>query len=414
MIPYSKPDITEEDIDAVIKVLKGDWLTTGPVVTEFENEIAKLLNCKHAIAVCNGTAALHLCCQALGLNEKSLGFTSSITFLASANCLEYVGAKVDFLDVNEKTLTISIDDLENKIKNSYIPDVVIPVHFAGIPCDMERLYNICKLHDIKIIEDSCHAFGSKYKFKGKRYFCGSSNHSDLSIFSFHAVKTVTAGEGGMITTNNDKHAKLIRELLNHGIVREAKNFVEWSVCNATGKILNKNEICDVCNTNGCVYENKVPWLYQQINLGHNFRITDIQSALGLSQIKRINQILKRREEIFLKYKIAFEKLKHVSLLCGKSEDYCAYHLAILRLQKINIDRKKIVKILRDNHIFAQIHYIPVYLQPYYSKKYDYSVGKAPKAERAYSEIFSIPLYPSMTNEQVDFVIQTIKDIISNA
>ena len=407
MIPYSKPDITEEDIEAVIKVLKGDWLTTGPVVTEFENEFAKLLNCKHAIAVCNGTAALHLCCQALGLNENSLGFTSSITFLASANCLEYVGSKVDFLDVNEKTLTISIDDLENKIKNSYIPNVVIPVHFAGIPCDMERLYEICKLHDIKIIEDSCHAFGSQYKFKGEKYFCGSSHHSDLSIFSFHAVKTVTAGEGGMITTNNDAYAEVIRELLNHGIVRDVNRFVSWNISNNNGTILNQKK-------KPKINEEKAPWLYQQINLGQNYRITDIQSALGLSQLKRIKSILDKRDYIYLKYKKAFKDIKSISLLSGHIKDYSAYHLAVLRIKNNKkIDRMKIVKVLRDSNIFAQIHYIPVYLQPYYFNKYNYKIGKSPIAEKAYSEMFSIPLYPSMSDIQIDFVIKTIIEIVED-
>ncbi len=414
MIPYSKPHVTQDDIDAVIKVLTGDWLTTGPVISLFEKEFAKFVGCKHAIAVCNGTTALHLSCQALGIKKGDLGLTSAITFLASANCLEYVGAKTDFIDVDEKTLTFSPKKLKNYIHNNKKPDVIIPVHFSGIPCDMEELNKICKNYNIKMIEDSCHALGSKYLYNGKYFNCGSSMHSDISIFSFHAVKTVTAGEGGMITTNNDKYAKFIRRQLNHSIVREMEDFEDWSICNYCGEIIGKNDSCIYLPDCSKANNEKAPWLYQQQNLGFNYRITDIQSALGLSQIKRINETLLRREEIFKKYQEAFKYSSKVQLLEQKDSSKPAYHLAIIRIQKDQtINRSELVNRLRHEGIFAQIHYIPVYLQPYFSKKYGYKPGKAPNAEIAYSNMLSIPLYPSIDDNQVYKVIDIIKKYVND-
>jgi len=409
MIPYSKPNVTQEDIDSVLKVLKGDWLTTGPVVTSFEEEFAKFVGCKHAIAVCNGTAALHLSCQALNIKKGHLGITSAITFLASANCLEYVGAETDFIDVDKNTLTFSPDKLIEYINNNKKPDIIIPVHFAGIPCDMEQLSKICKEYDIKMIEDSCHALGSKYMFDGNYFYCGSSSHSDISIFSFHAVKTVTAGEGGMITTNNDEYAKFIRRQLNHSIVRELEDFVPWKICNYCGEILDDDNKCkDVvfCNKKN---KEKAPWLYQQQNLGFNYRITDIQSALGLSQIKRIDKTLARRDEIFKKYKLAFKNSENINLLEEIDNSKPAYHLAIIRIKNNNnVNRSELVEILRKEDVFAQIHYIPVYLQPYFSNKYGFCVGKAPNAEKVYSNMLSIPLYPSIEDSQINVIIDIIK------
>lgn len=413
MIPYSKPNVTQEDIDSVIKVLTGDWLTTGPVVSLFEEEFARFIGCKHAIAVSNGTTALHLSCLALDIKKGDLGLTSAITFLASANCLEYVGAETDFIDVDENNLTFCPEKLKHYINNNRKPDVIIPVHFSGIPCNMIELRKVCKDYNIKMIEDSCHALGSEYTYNGNYFKCGSSTHSDISIFSFHAVKTVTAGEGGMITTNNDEYAKFIRRQLNHSIVRELEEFIPWDICNYCGEILQKNNQCS--NMPFCNQKNnrKAPWLYQQQNLGYNYRITDIQSALGLSQIKRIEKTLIRREQIFNQYKVAFKDSKNILLLEPTDESRPAYHLAIIRIKKNkHLNRAKLVDFLREEGVFAQIHYIPVYLQPYFASKYNYGVGKAPNAEKAYSNMLSIPLYPSIENDQINKVIDIIKKYIS--
>lgn len=403
-LPYGRQAIDELDIQAVVNVLRSDWLTCGPAVTEFERVVREYIGVKHAIAVSNGTAALHLCCMALGIQPGDVGVTSPLTFLASANCIAYCGGRPDFADIDSTTYCLSPDRLEEYIQKNGKPKVVIPVDFAGVPADLPRIYEMAKQHGFAVIEDAAHSIGSTYIHNGKTIHCGACVHSDLAIFSFHPVKTVTAGEGGMVLTNDDALAHRVRMLSSHGMERIVELFQPWPLCNADGCLLNHA-------VSGNSAGEKAPWLYQQQELGYNYRVTDIQCALGTSQFGRLDEIIQKRRILFDRYQQAFgSNSRLICPPCPAGSDP-AYHLYVLRFKEgAESIRLAACSTLRENGIFAQVHYIPVYLQPWYQRQYGYVRGKCPEAEAVYGNSLSIPLYPSMLTSDVGKVITTINRI----
>ena len=375
MIPYGKQHITDEDIEAVIKVLKSDFLTGGPAVKEFEDTVKNYIGVKHAIALSNATSGLHAACLALSLKKGDLALTSPVTFLASANCIAYCGAKPDFVDIDEETLCLSPYRLEEYIKKNGPPKIVIPVDFAGVPADLPAIWELSKKYKFKVIEDASHSIGSKYTYENNVYNCGGCDHADLAVFSFHPVKTVTAGEGGMVLTNDDELAKKVRMYSNHGMERDSKFFKKWKINNFNGKL---NDLDSLEN------EEQAPWLYQQQYLGYNYRITDIQSALGSSQFKRISTTIEKRKKIFNSYQNAFSGNKDIICPTIPNNTEPASHLYVIRYSgKDNNWRLKTCLFLRENGIFSQVHYIPVYLQPWYQDNYDLSESHFPASDKFY-------------------------------
>ncbi len=374
MIPYGKQNISEEDIAAVADVLRSDFLTQGPAVEKFEREFAEYTEAKYAVAVSNATAALHLSCLALGLKSGDSLWTSPITFVASANCALYCGADPDFIDIDPRTYNIDTLSLSKKLMTAEskgrLPKIVIPVHFSGQPCDMECIYRMSHDYGFKIIEDASHAAGASYKSKK----LGSCQFSDVSVFSFHPVKVMTTGEGGMITTNQKEiYEKLIR-LRSHGITRNQE----------------------------LMTQNDGGWYYQQIDLGYNYRMTDIQAALGSSQLKRLDEFVRRRNEIAEMYDEGLQEL--VLTPHTLKETYSAFHLYVINTFK----RKELYDYLRTKNIFCQVHYIPVHTQPYY-KNLGFKDGNFPNAEKAYSRILSLPMYYGLTDAQVKYIISCIRE-----
>jgi len=404
IIPYGRQSVEDVDIQAVIDVLRSDWLTCGPAVTKFEDVVKDYIGVKHAIAVSNGTAALHLCCMALGLKPGDVGVTSPLTFLASANCVAYCGARPDFVDIALGSYCLSPQRLDEYIQQNGVPKVVIPVDFAGVPAELPRIYDMAQHYGFAVIEDAAHSIGSSYTHQGQTFRCGACVHSDLAIFSFHPVKTVTAGEGGMVLTNNDALAHRVRMLCSHGMERDVSLFQPWRINNADGCLLKQTEIANHGTE-------KAPWLYQQQALGYNYRITDIQCALGTSQFLRIDETVKRRRDIVDCYQTAFSK--NNKLICPPSPLHMtpAYHLYVLRFKDgAEVRRVEACAELRKHGIFAQVHYIPIYLQPWYQQQYGYACGKCPEAEAIYGNCLSIPLYPSMTSMEIKKVIDTIDEV----
>lgn len=384
-IPYSHQSIDEKDVASVCSVLRSDWLTQGPKIKEFEDAIAAYCRAKFAVAVSNGTAALHIACLAAGLEKDDTLWTSTNTFVASANCALYCGAKPDFVDINPLTYNMDVDKLEAKLieasKTDSIPKIVIPVHFAGQSCEMERIYDLKKKYNLIIIEDACHALGGSYKNKK----IGSCGFSEMTIFSFHPVKTFTTGEGGMILTNNEQLYEKLLYLRNHGITRETK-FMEK-------------------DPDG-------PWYYQQIDLGMNYRITDIHAALGLSQLNRIDEFVVRRRELACRYNELFSDFP-LTIPWQFSDDHSAFHLYVVRLtlDKIKKTRKEVFESLRENGIGVNVHYIPVHTQTYY-RRIGFSYGQYPEAEKYYEEAITLPLYPSMAENEQDYVVSMLREALS--
>ncbi|MCF7668543.1 MAG: UDP-4-amino-4,6-dideoxy-N-acetyl-beta-L-altrosamine transaminase [Verrucomicrobia bacterium] len=403
-LPYGRHCVSEQDIQAVVDVLRGDWLTCGPAVTQFEDAVREYIGVKHAIAVSNGTAALHLCCMALGIRPGDTGITSALTFLASANCIAYCGGRPDFVDIDPITYCLNPDKLEEHIQKNGVPRVVIPVDFAGVPSNLPRIHEMSRHYGFAVIEDAAHSLGSSYSHNHSEIRCGACVHSDLAIFSFHPVKTVTAGEGGMVLTNNDELAHKVRMLASHGMERDVRLFHPWPLENTRGRL------ADIENPADSATE-KAPWLYQQQALGYNYRITDIQCALGASQFKRLSETVERRFEIFNRYQQAFSQ--NNSLIRPPHPDGTApaYHLYVLRFKDVdNTLRFKACSVLRKNGIFAQVHYIPVYLQPWYQQQFGYKKGKCPVSEEVYENCLSIPLYPAMKDSDVERVISIINGL----
>ena len=387
IIPYGRQDINQADIDAVIDVLRSDFLTQGPVVPAFETAIADYCGAQYAVAVNSATSALHIACLALGVGKGDSVWTTPITFVASANCALYCGATVDFVDIDPRTYNISIERLAEKLdlaeKAGKLPTVVIPVHLCGQPCDMAGIYALGQKYGFKIIEDASHAIGGQYQGEP----IGNGRYSDITVFSFHPVKIITSGEGGMAVTNDPKLAKHMRLLRSHGI-SSAKEDME---------VRPANEI----------------WNYQQIDLGFNYRMTDLQAALGLSQLQRIDAFVTQRHNIAKRYNALLADLP-VLTPWQHSDSYSGYHLYVIRLNLNEIKKmqRQVYDALHAEDVLVNLHYIPVYRQPYYEKM-SFHAGYCPEAERYYSESLSIPMYPGLTVEQQDHVVTNIRNALNS-
>ncbi len=381
-ISYGRQSITQEDIDAVVGVLHSDFLTQGPKIKEFENAFAQYVHAKYAVAVSNGTLALHLCMLAKGVKQGDKIITTPITFAASANSVLYCGGEVDFVDIDKNTFLIDLDKLEEKLASSEKGTYkgVVPVDLAGYPVDVERLRNIADKYNLWIVEDACHAPGGYFiNSKGTKQFCGNGQYSDLQIFSFHPVKHITTGEGGMITTNNkDLYEKLLL-LRTHGITKQPD----------------------------LLHENHGGWYYEMQQLGYNYRLSDIHAALGISQLKRANKGIEKRKLIAKRYNEAFKNTS-IKIPKVKNNFSHAYHLYIIQVK----NRLELYNYLRKNSIFAQVHYIPVHLQPYY-KQFGWKKGDMPVAEAYYEKCLSLPMYPSLSEEEQDFVIEKTINFLKN-
>lgn len=374
MIPYARQNINSEDIAALASVLRGDFITTGPKVEEFEKKFSSYVGAKFGVAVSSGTAALHLACLACGLKPAEELITSSLTFAASANCALYCGAKPVFVDINEQGL---IDEKLIKKRINKKTKIIIPVHYGGLPCNLKKIKEAADKHGLVVIEDACHALGAKYR-KSK---IGDCAYSEMCVFSFHPVKHITTGEGGMITTNSENYYKKLLMLRSHGITKEVSNF-QFPISKERGS-----------------------WYYEMNELGYNYRITDFQCALGISQLTRITKFIKRRREIAKKYDGAFQGSKHIEVSKENKDHFCSYHLYPIRVKNEEI-RGKLFDHLKKRGIFCQVHYIPVYWHPYY-KKLGFKRGLCRRAEEFYLREISLPLYHTLKNKEVDFIIKSI-------
>jgi perosamine synthetase len=395
-IPYGRQSIDDEDIEAVCSVLRSDWLTQGPKVREFEEALCEKYGAKYCILAANGTMALQLACLATDICPGKIGLTSPISFMASANCIAYCGGRPDFADIDPGTLCISPERVEEYCKNMQIPDVVIPVDFAGIPADLPRLKGLSERYGFKIIEDAAHAIGSTYQYREKEYACGSCAHTDMAVFSFHPVKTITTGEGGAVLTNNVHLAEKLRLLANHGIERDPHKF-----SNPNSQIPNP--------------QSPPVWYHEMHALGFNSRITDIQCALGISQLKRIDMFKAKRQEIVRKYNQAFADLakKQIVMLPPWPEetDPC-FHLYTLRLgPRCTVGRDELFAKLREKGIYSQIHYIPIYRQPFYQDSYFLKIEQFPEAETYFASCLSLPLFPDMDDETFHYIVDALLSFI---
>jgi UDP-4-amino-4,6-dideoxy-N-acetyl-beta-L-altrosamine transaminase len=386
MIPYGKQNINQADIDAVIEVLKSDFLTQGPKVPAFEQKVLSHCGAKYATATNSATSALHLACVALGVGKGDLVWTSPISFVASSNCALYCGAEVDFVDIDSKTYNMSINALEEKLerakKANKLPKVVIPVHLAGQSCDMEKILELSHNYGFRIIEDASHAIGGKYKGEP----IGNCKYSDITVFSFHPVKIITTGEGGISVTNDEKLNGTMKRLSSHGITRDP------------GEMTHPPDGL---------------WYYQQIDLGFNYRITDLQAALGISQLKRLNQFVEERHAIAKNYDELFRDLPVLTPF-QRSDNYSSYHLYIVRI-KLNewkITHNQIFERLRTAGILVNLHYIPIYRHPYYEQM-GFSRQDFPESEAYYSEAISLPMYPGLTYEQQVEIVDRFKTPIGH-
>ncbi len=388
MIPYGKQEITKQDIDAVLSVLKSDFLTQGPQVPLFEASIISAVNVQHALAVNSATSALHIACLALDVGYGDVVWTTPITFVASSNCALYCGADVDFVDIDSDTYNMSADKLEQKLvyaknNNLPLPKVVIPVHLCGQPCEMDKIHTLSNEFGFFIIEDASHAIGGKYQNNP----IGNCEYSDITIFSFHPVKIVTTGEGGAATTNCPKLAKQMDLFRSHGITRDDK------LMTADAK-------------------NYGSWYYQQVELGFNYRMSEMQAALGVSQMTRLDEFVAKRNKLAERYNKLLKDLPLIIPMQIK-DSYSGRHLYVIRLklEEIGLSQKQVFEKLRQSSIGVNLHYIPVHYQPYY-KCLGFVEGQFPQSEKYYSEAITIPLFHSMTLEQQDEVIDTLKVILS--
>lgn len=384
MIPYGRQDITQADIDAVVSVLTSDYLTQGPAVPTFEAAVSKRCGVAHGIAVNSATSALHIACLALDLGPGDWLWTSPITFVASANCGLYCGAQVDFVDIDPRTYNLCPIALEQKLihaaKINRLPKVVVAVHLCGQPCDMTAIHALAQKYGFKTIEDASHAIGGKYKGEP----IGNCKYSDVTVFSFHPVKIITTAEGGLALTNNAELARRMELLRSHGITRD---------------------------TSQMTHEPDGPWYYQQIELGFNYRMTELQAALGLSQLERLDEYVARRHELAKRYDDMLKDLP-VVIPWQHTDGYSGLHLYVIRTnpQAVGLSHKKVFMGLRELGIGVNLHYIPVHTQPYYQQM-GFKVGDFPNAESYYSEAISIPMYQGLTLSQQDEVVAAIREVI---
>ncbi len=386
MIRYGQQHITQADIDAVVTALKSLNLTQGPYIAQFEQSVLAACGAKHAIAVNSATSALHIACLALDLGPGDWLWTTPNTFVASANCALYCGAQVDFVDIDPRTYNLCPHKLEEKLiiaKNlGKLPKIVVPVHLAGQPCDMAAIHALGQKYGFKIIEDASHAIGGQYKGKP----IGNSQYSDITVFSFHPVKIITTAEGGMALTNNDNLAVRLGLLRSHGITRDASLMTQ--------------------DMDG-------PWYYQQVALGYNYRMTDIQAALGVSQMTRLHEYVTRRHEIADQYNQSLAGLP-ITLPWQHADSYSAYHLYVIRLQldKVKRSHLEVFEALRAKDIIINLHYIPVHTQPYYQRM-GFKQGDYPEAERYYQEAISIPMHPMLTQDEQDYVVCSLREAVTS-
>ncbi|MBJ2348608.1 MULTISPECIES: UDP-4-amino-4,6-dideoxy-N-acetyl-beta-L-altrosamine transaminase [Pseudomonas] len=385
MIPYGRQDITQADIDAVVGVLQSDFLTQGPMVPRFEQQVAAHVGASHALAVNSATSALHIACLALGLGPGDRLWTSPVTFVASANCGLYCGAQVDFVDIDPRTYNLCPQALERKLvkaeREGTLPKVVVPVHLCGQPCDMQAIHRLAKRYGFMVIEDASHAIGGKYQGE----FIGSGKYSDITVFSFHPVKIITTAEGGMALTNDAELANKMALLRSHGITRDPQQMT---------------------------HESDGPWYYQQIDLGFNYRMTELQAALGVSQMERLDQYIARRHQLAARYNDLLAALP-VTVPWQHPDCYSGLHLYVIRLQldKISKSHRQVFESLREQGIGVNLHYIPVHTQPYYAQM-GFKPEDFPVAQDYYREAISIPMFQTMSDEQQDQVVAAINQAVN--
>ncbi len=385
MIPYGRQDITQADIDAVVSVLQSDFLTQGPQVPAVERAVAEHVGAKHALAVNSATSALHIACLALGLGQGDWLWTTPITFVASANCGLYCGAQVDFVDIDPRTYNLCPQALQDKLeiaeREGKLPKIVVAVHLSGQPCDMQAIHALAQKYGFKIIEDASHAIGGKYKGE----YIGNCRYSDITVFSFHPVKIITTAEGGMALTNDSQLAKKMDLLRSHGITRKPELMT---------------------------HEPDGPWYYQQIDLGFNYRMTELQAALGVSQMQRLDQFVARRHELAERYNQLLADLP-LTLPWQDPDSYSGMHLYIVRLQldKISKTHKQVFTELREQGIVVNLHYIPVLTQPYY-QQIGFKQGDYPNAEQYYQETISLPMFHGLTDEQQEQVVRALIKVLT--
>ncbi|MDT4824902.1 UDP-4-amino-4,6-dideoxy-N-acetyl-beta-L-altrosamine transaminase [compost metagenome] len=381
MIPYGRQDITQADIEAVVAVLQSDFLTQGPMVPRFEQSVAQHVGVRHALAVNSATSALHIACLALGLGPGDWLWTTPITFVASANCGLYCGSQVDFVDIDPRTYNLCPQALERKLEQAEregrLPKVVVPVHLCGQPCNMQAIHALAQRYGFKVIEDASHAIGGKYQDQ----FIGNCRYSDITVFSFHPVKIITTAEGGMALTNNDELANKMALLRSHGITRDPAHMTHA----ADG-----------------------PWYYQQIDLGFNYRMTELQAALGVTQLQRLDRYVARRHELARRYDQLLAGFP-VTTPWQHPDSYSGLHLYVIRLQldKLRTSHRQVFESLREQGIGVNLHYIPVHSQPYY-QSLGFGAGDFPQAEAYYREAISLPMFQTMTLEQQDAVVAAIE------
>lgn len=384
MIPYGRQDITQSDIDAVVGVLQSDFLTQGPMVPRFEQIVAQHVGARHALAVNSATSALHIACLALGLGPGDWLWTTPVTFVASANCGLYCGAQVDFVDIDPRTYNLCPQALERKLaqaeRDGKLPKIVVAVHLCGQPCDMQAIHALAQRYGFKVIEDASHAIGGKYRGE----FIGSGRYSDITVFSFHPVKIITTAEGGMALTNDEALASKMALLRSHGITRDPAQMT---------------------------HESDGPWYYQQIDLGFNYRMTELQAALGVSQMERLDQYVARRHQLAQRYDQLLADLP-VTRPWQHPDSYSGLHLYVVRLQldKMGKSHLEVFDALRALGIGVNLHYIPVHTQPYYQRM-GFKAGDYPEAERYYVEAISLPMFQTMSEEQQNTVVAALRKVL---
>lgn len=379
-IPYGRQDITQKDIDTVVETLTSDFITQGPMIKKFEDKIAEYTGVKHVSALNSATSALHVACLALGVEKGDYVWTTPVTFVASSNAALYCGATIDFVDIDSKTFNMSVELLEKKLKmakkDNKLPKVIIPVHLTGQSCEMDKIHKLSIEYGFKIIEDASHAIGGKYKGEP----IGNCKYSDITVFSFHPVKIVTTAEGGTCSTNSDELNEKINLLRTHGITRDEHIMVN---------------------------ESHGPWYYEQVGLGFNYRMTDIQAALGYSQLDRLDTYISKRHEISNLYRKLLSSLD-VKLPHQLNECYNSYHLFVVQVQEEK--RKEIFDKMREAGIGVNVHYLPVHLHPYY-KSLGFKSGDFPVSESYYSQAISIPMFPTITDEEIQYVCERLKEYL---
>lgn len=373
LLPYGHQWIDDEDIASVVRVLKSDWITQGPKVGEFEEKVAEYCGARYAVAVSSGTAALHAACSVAGISQGDEAITTPITFAATANSVIYCGGKPVFADIREETLNIDVKEIEKKLSSK--TKAILPVDFAGHPADLDEIRAIAEERKLIVIEDACHALGAEYN--GKKI----GSLSDMTVFSFHPVKHITTGEGGMVLTDNEEFYEKLKVFRHHGIVKDNLG--------------------------------KGPWHYDIYNPGYNFRITDFQCALGISQMKKLDRFVKRRREIAARYNQAFAGMKELVTPIEGEDVKAAYHIYViqLRTELLKVGRKELFKALRAEGIGVNVHYMPLHLHPYYQKEFGYKKGDYPNAERYYERAITLPIFPKMGDRDVDDVIEAVYKVV---